>query len=388
MTIQEVASKYEEYQVEMRRYFHMHPEVSTQEYNTSKVVKEELDKAGIPWVACGLETGVLATVKGAKPGKTILLRGDMDALSITEETGAPYASQNPGVMHACGHDCHTSMLLTAAKILNDMKDELCGTVKFAFQPAEESALGAPSMIENGAIEGVDGAFGIHVWSGVESGKISCEPGPRMGAANKFAIDIVGKGGHGAEPQFTVDAAVVTSAVVQNLQTIASRNIAPMDPVVVTVGLVEVGSRWNIIAEKGHIEGTTRCFSTEVNDKLPELIEKIAKETAAAFGAEATLTYDKLIIPTVNNADMTAIVNEAAKKVVAEDAPYNLPPTLGGEDFSFFLNLVPGAIAFLGIANEECNSCYPQHNPKYDVDESQLIKGAMLYAQVAMDFNAK
>ena len=158
MKIQEVASKYEKYQVEMRRYFHQHPEVSEKEYETSKVIKAELDKMGIPWVPCGLETGVLGTIEGAKPGKTILLRADIDALSVEETTGAEYASQNPGVMHACGHDCHISMLLTAAHILNDMKDELCGTVKLAFQPAEESAAGAKSMIEQGALTGVDSAF--------------------------------------------------------------------------------------------------------------------------------------------------------------------------------------------------------------------------------------
>lgn len=176
MKIQEVASKYENYQIEMRRYFHKHPELSGEEYNTSKVVKAELDKMGIPWVDCGLKTGVLATLKGAKPGKTILLRGDMDALPVEETTGAEYASETPGVMHACGHDCHTSMMLTAAHILSDMKDELCGTVKFAFQPAEESAIGAKSMIEQGALEGVDAAFGIHIWSDVPSGHISCSAG--------------------------------------------------------------------------------------------------------------------------------------------------------------------------------------------------------------------
>ena len=182
MNIEEVASKYAGYQVEIRRHFHRHPEVSGKEYETSKMVKAELDKIGVEWVPCGLETGVLATIKGEKPGKTILLRGDMDALTVDEQTGAPYASENPGVMHACGHDCHTSMLLTAAHILNDMKSELCGTVKLAFQPAEEIAEGAKSMIEQGAMDGVDGCFGIHVWADVPSGKVSVEAGPRMGAA--------------------------------------------------------------------------------------------------------------------------------------------------------------------------------------------------------------
>lgn len=386
MTIQEVAAKYEAYQIEMRRYFHMHPEASGEEYNTSKVVKEELDKIGVEWRDCGLETGVLATIKGAKPGKTILLRGDMDALSVEEETGVEYASKIPGMMHACGHDCHTSMLLTAAHIINDMKDELHGSVVFAFQPAEEIGKGAASMIDQGALEGVDGAFGIHVWSDVESGKVACSSGARMGAANRFTVDIQGLGGHGSSPHQCVDAAVVTTAIVTNLQTIVSRNVAPMDAAVLTVGVIESGSRWNVIADKGHIEGTTRCFSEEVNENLPIWMDRVIQQTAAAYGATAEMEYIKLLPPTVNHESMVNVVKDAAVKVVGEDSNYELVPTLGSEDFSYFSQKVPGAIAFLGIACEECNSCWPQHNPKYNVDESQLIKGAMLYAQVAMDHN--
>ena len=260
MKIQEVASKYEKYQVEMRRYFHQYPEVSGKEYETSKKIKEELDKIGVPWVDCGLETGVLATIKGSKPGKTILLRADIDALSVQETTGAEYASKNEGVMHACGHDCHISMLLTAAHILNDMKDDLCGTVKLAFQPAEEAAIGAKAMIADGALKGVDAAFGIHIWSDVPAGHVSCSEGPRMASADLFKIDIKGKGCHGAAPHQGVDAAVVTASVINNLQAMASRQTAPVDPIVVTVGLVEAGTRWNVVAENAHMEGTTRCFS--------------------------------------------------------------------------------------------------------------------------------
>lgn len=387
MTIQEVASKYEAYQIEMRRYFHMYPEESGKEYNTSKKVKEELDKIGVSWRDCGMETGVLATIEGAKPGKTILLRADMDALSVPEETGVEYASKNEGIMHACGHDCHTSMLLTAAHILNDMRDELCGTVKFAFQPAEEIGKGAASMIEQGAMDGVDGAFGIHIWSDVESGKVACSAGPRMGAANMFTVDIQGRGGHGSAPHQCVDAAVVTTAIVTNLQSVVSRNVAPMDAAVLTVGVIESGARWNVIADKGHLEGTTRCFSTEVNDNLPIWMDRVIQQTAAAYGATAVLNYTKLLPPTVNHESMVELVKASSRKAIGEDAPYELVPTLGSEDFSYYTQKAPGAIAFLGCANEACDSCWPQHHPKYNVDESVLIKGAMLYAQVAMDHNA-
>ena len=387
MNYKEVAKNYNEYQVTMRRYFHENPEISTKEYNTSKVVKDELTKMGVEWVPCGLETGVLATIKGAKPGKTILLRGDMDALSVTEESGVEYESRNKGVMHACGHDCHISMMLTAAKILNDHKDELCGTVKLAFQPAEEVALGAKSMVENGAMEGVDGCFAIHVWSDVESGHISCDAGPRMAAAYQYAINIKGKGGHGAAPHQCVDAAVVASAIVSDLQTIVSREIDPMDPAVVTVGVINVGERWNVVPEKGRIEGTMRCFSDYLWENLPKMVDRIAENAAKAFRAEVTTEYVRLVPPTNNNPVMADVAKNAAKKIMGEDAPVALPATMGGEDFAFFMEKAPGAVALLGVRNEECGAIWPQHSSHYRVDENALVKGAMLYVQTAMDFNA-
>ena len=388
LNILETAAKYSDYQIEKRRYFHENPEISEFEFNTSKVVKEELDKIGVPWKACGLETGVLATIKGAKPGKTILIRGDMDALTVQEDTGHSFASKNEGVMHACGHDCHTSMMLTAAHILNDMKSELCGTVKLAFQPAEEVAKGAKSMIENGALEGVDGCFGIHVWSDVPAGHISCEPGPRMASADQFTIHVTGKGGHGAAPHQCIDAAVVSSAIVNNLQTIVSREIAPVDSAVVTVGRMDVGTRWNVVAENAVLEGTSRCFSNETWELLPERIESIAKDTAKVFRAEAEVENIRLVPPTINDEMMSSIACEAAKTIMGEEAPVSAEATMGGEDFAFFMQQVPGAVALLGVGNEACGAVWPQHSGKFCVDESALIKGAMLYAQVAMDFNAR
>lgn len=388
MNMQEVAAKYGDYQIKMRRYFHENPEVSGEEFNTSKVIKEELDKIGVSWTDCGLKTGVLATIKGGKPGKTILLRGDMDALTVKEVTGLPYASKNEGVMHACGHDCHISMMLTTAHILKDMEDELCGTVKLAFQPAEEIAQGAKSMIENGALEGVDGCFAIHVWTDVESGHICCDAGPRMASADMFKIQVTGKGGHGAAPHQCVDAAVVSAAIVNNLQSIVSREISPVDPAVVTVGRMDVGTRWNVVAEKAVLEGTSRCFSDEAWENLPGIIERIAKDTAKAYRAEATVENSRLVPPTNNDSQMAELIKAASRKVIAEDAPVSSPPTMGGEDFAFFMREVPGAVALLGVGSEACGAVWPNHSGYFCVDEDMLIKGAMLYAQVAMDFNAK
>lgn len=388
MTIQEVASKYEGYQIEMRRYFHQYPEVSEKEYETSKKIKEELDKMGVSWVPCGLETGVLATIEGAKPGKTILLRADIDALAVEETTGAEYASKNPGVMHACGHDCHISMLLTAAQILKDMKDELCGTVKLIFQPSEESASGAVSCIKDGVLEGVDGAFGIHIWSNVEAGHISCVGGPRMASADMFQIYVKGKGCHGAAPHQGVDAVVVAAAIVQNIQTMVSRNTDPVQSLVATVGKVEAGTRWNVVGENAYLEGTTRCFDQNVWDDIPVHMERIVKNTAAAFGAEAEVKFQRFIPPTVNDEGMAALVREVSKKIIGEDAPVQDPPTTGGEDFAYYAQKVPAAIAMLGGGNEACGAVWPQHSGNFCIDESVLIKGAMMYAQVAMEHNAK
>lgn len=388
MTIQELAAKYKDYLIEMRRYFHMHPELSGKEFETSATIKKELDKIGIPWKPCGMQTGILATITGGRPGKTILLRSDMDALEVKEETGAPYASQSEGVMHACGHDCHISMLLTAAHILNDRREELCGTVKLAFQPAEEIAQGAKAMVADGALDGVDGCFAIHVWSDIEKGKVLCDAGASMASCGKFQIDVKGSGGHGAAPHLCVDSAVAASAVVMNLQTIVSREVSPQDTACVTIGMVQSGTRFNCIAESAHIEGTTRALDRQVNDTFEERIKRITENTAKTFRAEAAVAYTCLTNPVINDEGMTRLVQDASRKVISEDAPISGSPLSGAEDFCFFMEKVPSAIAMLGVRNEECNAIWPQHSNKFCVDEDALLHGAMLYAQVATDFNSE
>lgn len=387
MNLKEAAAKYGDYLIEMRRCFHAHPEVSGKEYETSKRIKAELDKFGIAWHPCGLETGILATIQGEKPGKTILLRGDMDALTVQEETELPYASEISGVMHACGHDCHISTLLTAARVLNDVKADLCGTVRLAFQPAEETAQGAKSMIENGALDGVDGCFGIHVWSNVPAGQVALAPGPRMAAADQFSIDIKGKGGHASAPHQCVDAAVVASAIVTNLQSIVSREVDPGDPAVLTVGRIEAGTRWNVVAEYGRLEGTTRYFSRDLYQRFPEMMERVVTQTAQTFRAEAKLNYDRIVPPTINDDYVTKVAIGAARKAISADAVISIDRITGGEDFAYFMEKVPGAIALMGVGNEACGAVWPQHSGKYRVDESALINSVLLYTQVAVDFNA-
>ena len=390
MNIKETAQKYSDYVIEMRRKIHMNPELSTQEFETSKLVCEELDKIGVPYERIGeLGTAVLATVKGALPGKTILIRGDMDALPVAEENDLPFKSRVEGRMHACGHDCHTSTLLTAAHILNDLKDELHGTVKLAFQPAEETAQGAKDMIAAGAMKGVDGAYGMHVWSGVPSGTACASAGGRMAGAAQFEIWIQGKGGHGAEPASCIDAITCCTAMVNSLQTIVSREFRPLDAAVLTVGRIDAGFRWNVIADKAYIAGTTRCFSNEINKAFPEKIERIAKGVAEAYRCTVECKFTDLVPPTVNHPFMASICEGAIKTILGEDANYDFEPTTGGEDFAFFIDAAPeqmGAICLLGVRNEAEGCCYEHHSPKFKVDESALVNAAALYCQVADDFN--
>ena len=390
MNIKETAQKYSDYVVDIRRKIHRNPELSTQEFETSKLVQEELDKIGVPYEICGeLGTGVLATVKGALPGKTILIRGDMDAMPVVEETDVPFKSEHEGKMHACGHDCHTSSLLTAAHILNDIKDELHGTVKLAFQPAEETAQGAKDMIAGGALEGVDGVYGMHVWSGVPVGTACAAAGGRMASAGMFEIWVQGKGGHGAEPANCIDAITCTTAIVNSLQTIVSREFRPIDAAVLTVGKIDAGFRWNVIADKAYIAGTTRCFSNEINKAFPEKIERIAKGVAEAYRCTVECKFTDLVPPTVNHPFMASICEGAIKTILGEDANYDFEPTTGGEDFAFFIDAAPeqmGAICLLGVRNEAEGCCYEHHSPKFKVDESALVNAAALYCQVADDFN--
>ena len=390
MNIKESAQKYSDYIVEIRRKIHENPELSTQEFETSKLIMQELDKIGVPYVQCGsLGTGVLATIQGAKPGKTILIRGDMDALPVAEENDLPFKSKVEGRMHACGHDGHTACMITAAHILNDVKDELCGTVKLAFQPAEETAQGAKDMIAAGAMEGVDGVYGMHLWSGVPSGTACAAAGGRMAGAAQFEIWIQGKGGHGAEPASCVDAITCTTAIVNSLQTIVSREFRPLDAAVLTVGRIDAGFRWNVIADKAYIAGTTRCFDNDIAKAFPEKIERIAKGVADAYRCSVKVKYTDLVPPTVNHPQMSAVVEGAIRKVLGEDANFDFGPTTGGEDFAFFINEAPdqmGAVCLLGVRNEAIDCCHEHHSPKFKVDESALLNAAALYCQVADDFN--
>ena len=384
MGIKELARQDKEYVIDLRREFHMHPEASWQEERTSKRIKEELDKMGIPYVSVA-GTGVVATIKGNNEGKVVALRGDIDALQVNEANDLSYKSQNDGIMHACGHDGHGAMLLGAAKILNEVKHKINGTVKLFFQPAEELAEGAEKMIKEGVMEGVDGVFGIHLWSGLSHGTVSVEEGPRMASADLFKINIKGKGGHGSLPHQGVDAVIVASALVMNLQSIVSREISPLEAAVVSVGKIQGGTRFNVIADEAVLEGTTRCFNNKIRGEFPEIIERIAKNTANSYRAEAELEYSLGTPATINEAESSRIATKSVEKLLGKDGVVEFEKVTGGEDFAMYLEKAPGAIAFVGIRNEEKEANYPHHHPRFNMDEDALEIGTGLYAQYAIDF---
>ena len=384
MQIKELVRENRDYVISLRRHFHQYPELSMEEYETSKKIKEELDKMGIEYRSAA-NTGIIATIKGDKPGKTIALRADMDALPVEELTDFDFKSKIDGHMHACGHDSHMAMLLGAAKILNGMKEQINGTVRLIFQPAEENAKGAIAMIEDGAIDGVDGIFGIHIWAQIPVGKVSLEAGPRMASTDWFYIDVKGKGGHGSQPENCIDAVVVSSAIVMNLQTLVSRETRPHNPLVLSIGLLNSGTKLNVIAEEGHMEGTTRCFDSELRKQLPIKMERIIKSTAEAFGATATLEYDLAGSSVINDEQCAKIGQGSVEKILGPEGNYHFEKVTGGEDFSHYLEKVPGAIAFVGCRNEEKDCCYAHHNGKFAIDEDGIEVGTALYAQYAIDF---
>lgn len=384
MDVKELAKKYKQYVIDMRREFHQHPEPSWQEKETSKRIKRELDDMGIPWKSVA-DPGIVATIEGATGGKTIALRADMDALEVTEANDVEYKSQNEGISHACGHDSHMAMLLGAAKVLNEIKNEFKGTVKLIFQPAEEMVSGAETMIKEGALEGVDTAFGIHIIGFLPIGLICAQEGARLSSADSFEITVKGQGGHGGMPHQGIDAIVAASAIVMNLQSIVSREIDPSESAVVSVGMFNAGTRNNVIADTARLEGTVRLFSLDIRNQIAEIIERVAKSTAQAYRADAELKYIKGVPPTINDPACTQRAVESIKKIAGEKALFEVPPVTGAEDFAFYSEKVPGIFAFLGAGNEAKGAIYPQHHEKFNIDEDAMETGTALHVQYALDF---
>ena len=371
----------------VRRDLHAHPELAFEEVRTSGIVAERLRALGLEVRAGVGKTGVIATLRGGKPGKTVMLRADMDALPIQEENEVPYRSQVAGKMHACGHDCHTSILLGVAKQLVREAPGLPGTVKLCFQPAEECGGGAAAMIQDGALldPRPDAAFGLHVWQDLDLGKVGVTPGPFMAAVDEFTVTVLGKGSHAAMPHFGIDPVVCMAHMIAALQTIASRSTNPLLEVVVSVTQVRAGTAFNIIPESAWMNGTVRVFDPELWKALPERFNTIARGIAEAFGCKAEVDYRRHNRPTVNDPAMSAIAHAAAAEVVGEANVVTDVRTMGGEDFSAFLAQIPGCFIAVGSRNLARGLVWDHHHPRFDVDEACLGLGAEILLRTAKRF---
>ena len=376
-----------EYTRSLRRDFHAHPELGFHEIRTAGIVARELNALGLEVYTGIAETGVVAILEGTKPGPVILVRADMDALPILEETGAPYASQNPGVMHACGHDGHTAILLTVARMLNEHRDELSGTVKFMFQPAEEGMGGAEKMIEAGVLENpkVVTTLALHVWNEKPVGWIGIPDGPAMAGAEIFKIKVRGKGGHGAVPHLAVDPILAAAQIVTALQGIVARNVAPLSAAVVSVCTIHAGETFNVIPQQVELSGTIRTFEPEVRLKVLERFEKTVQAVADAMGCQAEIQVERLTPATLNQPEIAAQVQKSARRTLPDaDVDSSNYVTMGSEDFAFVLEKVPGCFFFIGSANTEEGLDAGHHHPKFNFDETILPRAAALMAATVFD----
>lgn len=375
--------------VEFRRDLHMHPELSFQEERTPHRVAAFLRDLGLD-VRTGVGgRGVVATLRGGKPGARVALRADFDALPIQDEKDVPYRSMVPGVMHACGHDIHTAGLLGVAKVLSEVREQIEGEVVFVHQFAEELPPGgAKSMIEDGCLDGVDVIYGAHVHSPLEYGKVATREGPIMAAADAFTVKITGKGGHGARPHDTVDPVVTASHLVLSLQQIVSRQIDPLESAVVTVGAINAGNAFNVIPETATLKGTVRAFDPAVRDRLEEAVTTLSRSIPAAFGADGELDYQVGYPAVVNDAAETDRFNRLAIELLGEENVQTMKPAMGGEDFAYYLQEVPGVFFFVGGRNEELNAVYPHHNALFDVDERSMLVTGRLFISAVLDYQSQ
>lgn len=378
--------------VEWRRQIHQKPELGFQEKITAEFISQKLQNWGIEHQVGIAQTGIVAIIKGEKstPGKVLAIRADMDALPIQELNEVPYCSQRDGIMHACGHDGHTAIALGTAYYLHQHRQELNGTVKIIFQPAEEGPGGAKPMIAAGVLNNpdVDAIIGLHLWNNLPLGTVGVRPGALMAAVELFRCTIFGKGGHGAIPHQTVDSLVVAAQIVSALQTIVSRNINPLDSAVVTVGELHAGTAVNVIADTAKMGGTVRYFNPDLAGFFKERIEKIIAGICQSHGANYDLDYIHLYPPVINDAQVAALVRSVAQEVI--EIPigvFSECQTMGGEDMSFFLQEVPGCYFFLGSANAEKKLDYPHHHPRFDFDETALPIGVEMFVRCVEKFFA-
>ncbi|MEJ8304374.1 M20 family metallopeptidase [Saccharibacillus sacchari] len=369
--------------VEWRRHLHRHPELSYKEHETAAFVAEKLESFGIE-VRTGLGGyGLIGTVRGASPGRVIALRADMDALPIEEESGAEYASRRKGVMHACGHDGHTATLLEVARYFADRRESLQGEIRLLFQASEEVCPGgAKPMIENGALEGVDAVYGVHLWTPIPLGTVASVAGAMMASTDEFFIDITGRGGHGGMPHETVDSIVAASALVMQLQTVVSRSVDPLRPAVLSIGTISGGTAQNVVAEKTRITGTVRTFDENTRALIRQRIETISNHVAEVYGASAQVEYLVGYPALVNHAEEAERFFRVAPPALPGFKIETATPLMPAEDFAYYLQERPGCFMLVGAGNSEKGFVYPHHHPRFDFDEQAMMASATLLIAMA------
>ena len=381
------------YTQSLRRDFHMHPELGFNEIRTAGIVARELQALEMEVTTGVARTGVIGLLEGGRPGPVVLVRFDMDALPVTEETGADYASTVPGLMHACGHDGHVAIGLTVAKMLHAHRDELAGTVKFVFQPAEEGTCGeeiggAEMMIREGVLENPkpDLALALHLWNEMPFGRVHVAKGAVMAGAEQFKITVTGRGGHGAIPHGAVDPVLAAGQIVTALQSITSRNVAPLQAAVVSVTMIHGGATFNVIPPRVELEGTIRTFEPAVRETVLRRFNEIVNGVAAAMGCTADVSVRRLTPAMINADEIAGRVHEVARELLPEadlDTSPNL--TMGAEDMAFMLEQTPGCYFFVGSANSEQGLDYGHHHPKFDFDEAAMPRAAALMAAAVEEF---
>ena len=389
MNINQLAKQHEQYIMDARHHLHAHPELSCQEVETTRFLVAELEKMGISVQTYDDITGCVATIQGGEPGRTVMLRADIDALPIQEVAGRDYGSQTPGVMHACGHDCHAAMLLGAARILQEGRQELTGTVKLIFQMGEEIGRKSEEYVTRGALAGVDAIFGMHVWAGLDAGSVSFEHGERMACSDRFTIQVSGVAAHGSAPHQGRDAILAAAAAVMALQALPSRINDPLESLVVTVGMMNGGTKENILCDRVELVGTVRAFHREFRASMPKRIEQLVQQVVQGYGCTAECEYYFGPSPLINDdRALVALAQGATRQVMGENSLCHLDKMLGAEDFSVFLEHIPGVYGYLGARNREKGIECTHHHPAFDVDESVLWHGAGIYAQFAADYLAQ
>ena len=372
--------------VDIRRFLHQYPEVSFHEYKTAEYIANYYEKLQIPYETNIGGNGVIATLKGKKPGKTIALRADFDALPIDDQKEVAYKSKIKGAMHACGHDGHTATLLVLAKVMKQFQDELHGTIVFLHQHAEEIPPGgAISILESGALDEVDAIFGNHLWVPTPLGEVTTKPGPFMAGVASFTITVKGKGGHGGYPHETKDAIVIASEITTQIQNIISRKISPFATSVITIGKFEAGTSFNVIADEAKLTGTVRYFDHQVDKQIKEKMEQVIKGICIANDATCEFVYEDGYPPVVNHEEEVDLVFQAAEKITEVQAATISEAQMAGEDFAHYLEKIPGAFFFTG-ANKEGHD-YPHHHPMFDFNEKAMPIAAKMLIGAYMEYQS-